>query len=402
MSKIFEIQNLNPEQRSYYCSSKFKFLKIDLVSKNTYNCAAAVPHAIDFDWVEQHPGELFNIDINVNERQMMLKNQRNSSCEMNCWPAEDQGALSMRQVLGGVEVTHTDVRTSPEIIDLVSNIDCNLTCSYCCKEYSSAWKRDIVNNGDYVITGMPDNRYIADAKDRLLLKISQPELVGTKNYQTLIAEVKSVASTANRLVITGGEPLLNNYLIDNLQQINMHPDSSIEIYTGLGLSMSRFIKTLEKLKQLPNLVLIVSSETTDKLFEFNRYGAKWSEFTAKIELIKQQHINIKFNATISNLTMFGFGKFYQTFKDNQIVLTFAHNPMMMCPHVLDADSKKYLIQEFESLPQEVAQSLLKSMEKVPSEIERTAIRDFLIEFTARRKDLTLDVFPTTFLKWLKL
>ena len=196
--------------------------------------------------------------------------------------------------------------------------------------------------------------------------------------------------------------MLNNFLIDNLQNLELSKQCIVEIITGLGVSTSRFIKIIDKLKHMPNLVIILSGETTEQLFEFNRYGAKWNEFVEKINLLKQNSINIMFNATISNLTVFGFKKFYEVFNKEKINLTFAYQPMMMAPYVLDDDTKQHLIQEFKSLPSDMIESLTKSITATPNEIERLAIRDFLKEFTARRKDLTLDIFPETFLQWLEL
>ena len=69
--------------RDYYCSYKFKYLKIDLVSNATYNCHAAKQHAINFQWVANNKGNLFNTDINVAERQMMLANKLLTSCTTN-------------------------------------------------------------------------------------------------------------------------------------------------------------------------------------------------------------------------------------------------------------------------------------------------------------------------------
>jgi organic radical activating enzyme len=402
VSTVFKIQNINSSERSYYCSAKFKFLKIDLESKNTYNCHAAMSHPIDFEWLRHNPGNLFNTDVNVTERQMMLDNQRNPSCEQNCWKAEDQGAQSPRLISKGTKVTHTETRIAPEIIDLTIGADCNLSCSYCCKEFSSTWRRDIVINGDYKIDSIIDDRYTATTKDRVLLKISQPELKNTEDYQILLNEINLAAPTLKKLIVTGGEPLLNNFLIDNLQNLKLSKQCTVKIITGLGVSRSRFIKILNKLKHTPNLEIEISGETTEQLFEFNRYGAKWNEFVEKINLLKQNSINIMFNATISNLTVFGFKKFYEIFNKEKINLTFAYQPMMMAPYVLDDNTKQHLIQEFKSLPLDMIESLTKSITATPNEIERLAIRDFLKEFTARRKDLTLDIFPETFLQWLEL
>ena len=394
MSKVFEI-------RDYYCSMKFKFLKIDLESATTYNCHAAKPHPVDFEWLKQNPNNLFNTDINVAERHMMLENKRNSSCEQNCWVAEDFGVQSPRQYQFGIERTHTEVNTVPEIIDMTIGADCNLTCSYCCKEYSTAWRRDIVTNGDYAIATDSD-RYQANDKDRVLLKISQPELKHNSRYQQLMKEVELSDPELKKLIITGGEPLLDNFLISSIKNLKMSDQCVIEVYTGLGVSNSRFFKIVQQLKQVTNLTMIISAETVNKHAEFNRYGIHWQEFLYKVDLLKQHDIKFKFQSTITNLTILGFAEFYKLFKDHNIMLTFAQQPNMMSAHVLDTNSKQHLQQELGMLPMEFSAPLLQSLIPTPTDVLRISIRDFLTEFTARRQDLTLNIFPNTFINWLGL
>ena len=279
------MSNIDDNSRSYYCSMKFKYLKIDPESKTTYTCHAAKPHTVNFDWVKHNPGQLFNTPINVDERLQMLANQRNSSCEQNCWKAEDIGAVSPRLLQNGVDQTHTEPVTRPEIIDLTISPDCNLTCSYCCKEFSTAWRRDIVDNGNYNIES-DDGRFQATTKDRLLLKISQPELKNTQHYQDLLNEIKLAAPTLKRLIITGGEPFLDNNLLEILEHISLPPTARLEIYTGLGVTPTRFTNIINKLSMVSNLTLIVSAENTKKFLEFNRYGVQYLEFVEKINLHK--------------------------------------------------------------------------------------------------------------------
>ena len=394
MAKVFEIQD-------YYCAMKFKFLKIDLESATTYNCHAARPHDVDFKWLAKNPNNLFNTDINVAERQMMLENKRNSSCEQNCWPAEEQGVLSHRQQQFGVNRTHTKVNTLPETIDLTIGADCNLTCSYCCKEYSSAWRRDIITNGNYTIAD-DNNRYQATNKDRILLNISQSELKHSSRYKQLMKEIELAAPTLKRLVITGGEPLLDNFLVSTLTNLKMSDQSVIEMYTGLGMSNSRVQHIVNQIKHIANLTIIVSAETVGKYAEFNRYGIKWQDFLHKVEILKQHKIKIKFQATITNLTVFGFAEFYKLFNNDLVEIVHVQQPPMMSVHILDNDSKQYLKNDLETLPLTISQPILHSLQATPTDVQRTNIRDFLIQFTARRKDLNLNIFPKTFLKWLEI
>lgn len=393
---------MSNDSRDYYCSMKFKFLKIDLESNTTYNCHAASPHAVDFSFLDKNPGQLFNIPINVVERQQMLNNQRNSSCEQNCWAAEDRNAISPRLYQGGTKRTHTKVVTTPEIIDLTIGGDCNLTCSYCCKEFSNAWRRDIIKNGDYVITGATDDRFIGNSKDRLLVNQKQSELKQSSNYKKLLGEIEKSLPDLKELVVTGGEPLLDNYLIETLSNFNIPKTTEVSIYTGLGISSTRFEKMLERLKSIPKLKLIISAETTHEFLEFNRYGIKWDEFVHKVEMIKQHQIDYVFQATLSNLTLFGFSKFYKTFGNERTIVTFAYQPRMMAPNVLDEDSKRQLEEEFKSLPEIVREKIFKSMQAPATEQDRINLREFLQQFVQRRADLNLNIYPEKFLKWLEI
>jgi organic radical activating enzyme len=370
-----------------------------------YTCDAAKPHSIDLQWLENNPGQLFNNDINVTERQMMLQNQRNSSCEQNCWPAEDRGAISPRLLRGGNIKTHTEIHTQPEILDITINGNCNLTCVYCCKEYSSAWRRDIINNGDYNITGA-DRRFILENKDRVLEKLSQATIKTSKHYQLLLNEVRLIAPGLKHLYVTGGEPLLDNQLIDILVELPLAPTVEFNLFTGLGMSMSRFELLLAKLetlsKKYPNFRLKISAESTGKFFEFARYGNKWDEFLEKIEILKKRNINFIFHATLSNITLFKFAEFYKLFSTHTFTFDVANQPIMLAPYVLDMDSKQTIQQSLTELPSELTIKVLQIINTTPTDMEKQNLKEFLTEFVSRRPDLDLSIFPSTFLTWLEL
>lgn len=387
--------------RDYYCSMKFKFLKIDLESKSVLNCHAARPHRVDFDWLNKNPGQLFNDSINVHERKQMLVNERNSSCEQNCWFAEDHGAISPRLFQKGTDKTHLDPVTHPEIIDLTIGGDCNLTCSYCCKEYSSAWRRDLHTNGPYILSTESD-RYQLTPLDQVLLKVGQKDLKKTTDYLVLLDEIKLAAPTLKKLIVTGGEPLLDNTLITALADLRLQSNAIVEIYTGLGLSARRFNQLLPLLQSIPNLYLILSAENTGKFLEFNRYGIVWNEFLAKIQLMKDKKINFVFQSTITNLTIFDFVNFYRHFNENKIRLTFAYQPKIMAPYVLDPTSKKLIRDQVLELPMYMQEQILASINANPEEQHRLDLAVFLQEFTQRRTDLNYNIFPQTFLTWLRL
>jgi molybdenum cofactor biosynthesis enzyme MoaA len=387
------------EDRDYYCSYKFKYLKIDLVSNATYNCHAAKQHAIDFSWLSNNPRQLFNTPINVAERQMMLANQRNVSCEENCWPLEDNGAVSPRIWQNGKIKTHADVYTQPEILEIKLNDNCNLSCSYCCKEYSSAWRRDLDTNGNYTIdTG--DSRYQLTSRDKIMIKVSQQEVKNTKQFQMLLTEIKSFASELKEIVITGGEPLLDNQLFDVLDAVS-NSSAVINIYTGLGVDAKRFQRMLDKIKQLPTAMISVSAECTHKFYEFNRYGNRWTDFIDKIEVLQKTGIEFRFSTAISNLTVFGLADFIRYFVDQRIGLVFVNQPSMMAPYVLDPDTKQQIMQHIQSLPDHYQTQIAQSIQADPSESQRQQMSEFLKEYVARR-NLNVNIYPQSFLEWLDI
>lgn len=384
--------------RDYYCRNKFRTLKVDAEKKLTYNCHAAKPHTVDFRWLKQHPGQLFNTDVNVSEREMMLQNIRNPSCEQNCWPAEDRGATSTRLVEGGVKKTHLNSLAALEVLDFTIGSNCNLTCSYCSKEFSTAWANDCIDNGMYEHLGENQDRYKHSNIDLILRKISQTEKFNTPHYQLLLNELELCADKLVSLRITGGEPLLHNYLLDILQAVQQVPQ--IKLFTGMGVNIKRFEAMLDKIKDYKNVVVAVSIENIEQLHEFNRYGTKWSDILTKIELLKQSKVNMQFQSTLSNLTIHGFAAFYNQFNSYYIETDVAHTPTFMPLYVIDDNSKQAIADQLNNTTCRKRNEIIQSLNTVPSQTQQTQLQSFLKQFVARRPDLSVDVFPKSFQQWI--
>jgi MoaA/NifB/PqqE/SkfB family radical SAM enzyme len=386
---------------------KFRMMKIDMERKLTYHCDPAAPQNIDFEWLELNSGQLFNNPQVVNERQMMLENTRNSSCEQNCFKAEDVGAISPRILRQGYIKTHSDIIAEPEIIDLTLGSDCNLTCSYCLKEYSSAWRRDLLTNGNYDTVKIDDDRFTINVKDLVINRNSQPVRVNTNHFRLLLNETQILSKSLKTLVITGGEPLLNNSLFDILDKVSDVPD--IKIFTGLGVDHKRFSKIVEKLKKYSNIRLSVSAESAEKIYEFNRYGAKWDDFVTKTNILEKSDIKFGFHSTLSNLTIIGLPKFYEIFKNKISSYDLVYNPDFMAVYVLDDHTKQRIIDNLNTLDISLSdwqhkslskKFIIQSMQAEPTQKQRDNIREFLKEFTRRRPDLDVTIYPKEFLDWM--
>lgn len=389
--------------RDYYCNYKFKFLKIDLSQDTIYNCHASKPQQIKYDQLDNTT--LFNNPTSVSDRDMMLENKRCDSCEQNCWHIEDKGGISPRIWQGGAKKTHTVPITTPEILDLTISNDCNLTCSYCCKEYSKSWLRDIINNGEYEYTNPPAdlrNRNTVTLRDNISLHVKQSKFKQNKKYKLLLEQIKQMVPGLSEVHITGGEPFVDNDLFDVIDVINANKDIKLIIYTGLGVSMSRFKKYLNRIKEVNNIDihLRISAEGTRKHMEFNRYGINSKEFNQKLDYLINADINFSFHSTLSNLSIFGFPNFYKAYNKHNIKIMFAFTPRIFPIYVMDDRSKARLLVELKAiLPDDMYTSIKKTIEPTPTDEQRINLGEFLTQFIERRPELSLAIFPKSFLTW---
>lgn len=400
MSDVFKI--VNETERDYYCSVKFRSLKIDLQASTVYNCHSAAPHKIDFKWLNDSQNQLFNDEINVFEREQMLRNERNKSCEQNCWFAEDIKGVSPRLNQAGQIKTHLQAVTNPEVIDITLGTDCNLTCSYCCKKFSTAWQRDLIDNGSYNLSNYDNERYQLTDFDKVSYRVSQPALKNSKNYQLLTRKIFDLLPGLLELEVTGGEPFLDNGFFDDLASHAVTTDLKITVYTGLKVSPTRLRSILSKLTKFKNLTIVISAEGIGKHLEFNRYGITWGEFLENVNIIKSNGIQVKFRSVVSALTIFGFVEFAKFFKDECIYLALAYQPRFASPHNLDSQSKDVIKQQILDLSDEWQQKILSSIDSSPAEQDRINLSEFLTQFVGRRPDLNYSIFPSHFLEWLKI
>lgn len=385
--------------RDYYCRNKFTFLKIDVEQKSTYNCHAAVPHAIDIKWLQKNPGNLFNTDINVSERKLMLENKRNSSCEQNCYRAEDVGAVGPRILEGGPVRTHFDPIATPEWIDINLTSDCNLTCTYCSKVYSTAWRQDLVKHGNYIELDNSAHHKLM-SMDKVVSKLSQSEKKQSAQTEIILDEFVLLSKTTKNIAITGGEPLLNNSLFELIELVKDVP--IIKIFSGLGLSQQRFDKIIDKLQHYPNVLICISAENVGDLYEFNRYGTSWQDTKLMLEKIKSTMPTMPMlHSTLSCLTIHGFPEFLNQYSDWTREIDVVHVPTFMPINVVDDESKEKIIQDLHKHEFKNKDYIISSLKIDPTEQQRQHLKSFLQQFSVRRS-LNLNIFPESFLKWLDI
>lgn len=369
---------------SSYCSQKFWWLTIEPERRQLQSCCAAYPHKIDTTWLKDNPGNLFNIPILTQERKDMLEGKQVASCEATCWAPERQGKSSRRLVMDSDKVTHTNIITEPEVLHINLGSDCNLTCVYCTKQYSTAWLRDIVDNGAY----LNEDRFNVNVNDKILLKLGQKKIDQTESYNLLIDEIVKYKNY-EFVSISGGEPFLNNSLTKLLKNFT----NPVKLYTGLGVNTDRLERILEDVSD--NVEFMVSAEGLGASYEFARYNNSYERFTRNLELL-QQAGKVSFSSVLSNLTIFNFKEFEDKYADYDIDMVFCNEPDYLALNVLDDKSKEHL----QSVQFKNKDNFIKQSIQTPCTTEQHRnLVVFLKEFVKRR-NLDLTIFPTSFVNWL--
>lgn len=370
--------------QSNYCSQKFWWLTVEPERRTMNSCCAATATKIDLTWLKLNPGQLFNTPELLEERHAMLNNEPVTSCEDTCWSAERRGLPSRRTIMESGTRTHTDIHATPRVLHINVGSDCNLTCSYCCKQYSTAWLRDVKEHGAYT----DEARYQITANDRIVLQLGQTAIKESDSYQTIIREVTKL-KTAQQIEITGGEPFLYNGLADLVAGLS----APVDVFTGLGVATSRLTRILDQLPAATTFT--ISAECTDALYEFNRYGNTWDQFQRNLDLIAGR-FEYRFCSVLSNLTVHGFDQFQQEYSTDRDLLNPCNDPEYLSASVLDDASKTQLSQiQYKYHDQTIKQTLAIAS----THQQQVILKKYLLEF-AQRRNLSLTVFPDSFINWI--
>ena len=389
--------------RDYYCSQKFYWLKIDAEKKTINSCCSATHENIDTKWLGANPGQIFNTPTIIQDRQDMLDNKRVSSCENACWRPEDKNLWSRRLSEGSTKKTKVTLHNNPTVLDLTLSGECNLTCSYCCKNYSSAWRNDIEKNGNYDKLQGYGDRYALNVLDKTLSRVSQKQRLNTTTYDLIEKEIDiMIEKGLNKVNISGGEPLLDHRFTKVISKFSKC--SSVIVSTGLGVSENVLRRCLEAMRENKNAHFKISAESTGQNFEFNRYGSDWKKFLYYLEIIKSYGVKIVFTTSYANLNVVDYVKFNTLFEDTPKILNFVYEPAFLSPCNLDDHTKKIVIDGIKNSKfgnTKDAVSVIDAIQTETNNVLRQQLSYFIKEFCTRRKT-NVDFMPVSFKKWLEL
>ena len=387
--------------KDYYCNQKFYQLKIDAEKRALNSCCSADQEDIDTNWLKEHPGEIFNTPNLIKERQSMLSNERVVSCESTCWSKEEKGMWSRRLQSENKKRIST-VRNRPTQLDITMSSECNLACSYCCKQFSSTWRKEIETHGDYEGLSDYNDRYALNSFDRVLKKLSQKKRQQSTVTNLINKEIDIMADGLDSVQMTGGEPLLDYRFADMMEKFKN--TKSVQVHSGLGVSENVLRRGLDAMSNTKyQTILCVSAESVGKNFEFNRQGSVWGTFLKYLDIIKEYDIAVEFTATYSNLTVIDFVKFNTMFREYPITINMVYTPEFMSVYNLDDETKEQVINGIRQSSlgnTKNANAIINTIDQPTNQKLKEQLQSFLGQFTKRR-ETTIDFMPDSFKSWIK-
>lgn len=370
-----------------YCNQKFWWLNVDLTRKQQYSCCSATPSDIDIQWLSKNSGKLFNTPLLQDERRAMLSNKPVASCYDNCTKAEEQGLVSRRYLEQGNIKTHTEIDASPTLVNVIVGSTCNLTCVYCCKQYSSAWLKDIEQSGPY----LDYNRFKIFPSDQVKKHF---DIQSDPDYKLLLDELALLSP--DTIHISGGEPFLYNNLYNLISESTA---KTIKINTGLGVDPTRFEQQINRLKSIKNVEILISGETIGKLYELVRYGNEFDRFEKNLQTIQQSGLKHTMVSVISNLTVLGMMDFSRRYPNVESYFLLCNDPEFLAVNVLDTVTKDAVVEQIQKSDHPAKSIILENIVKPVTVQQHKDFSQYIKEF-ANRRNLKLNMLPDSLTQWI--
>jgi organic radical activating enzyme len=225
---------------------------------------------------------LHNTQTKKLERKEMIAGNKPMGCKY-CWNIEKLGPehVSDRHIrnasiytpsrLEEVKQGGWEFNVLPEYVEISFGNECQMSCMYCHPKASSAWHKEIQQQGPYN-TSTDHQQYI----DKLQINKEEDNPFVAAWW----AWWPTLAPNLNILRVTGGEPLLHTSMWKLLELLDNNPQPKLELDINSNLSIKPVlverlvtkINLLESKKNIKHFKLFTSIDTWGPRAEYIRNG----------------------------------------------------------------------------------------------------------------------------------
>jgi organic radical activating enzyme len=358
-----EINKVSPS----FCLAKWYNVSIHIPTGKTHSCYHPKAHQIPLEEVRIDVSALHNTKYKKEQRKLMLEGKRPSECDF-CWQIEDSGTqLSDRAyrskdvweegLIKEAELIGHTGNPNPRYVEVNFNQACNLKCSYCSPHLSTAWYKDIQDNGAYILK----DRWHNDVNWMKSLNIdnspSNPYLLAFWEW------LPKIYPTLHTFRMTGGEPLMDKNTFRMFDYVKEHPKKDLHLsITSNGCppgdQWSKFMSSLKEITDadaVDHFMLYCSLDSWGPQAEYIRNGMDFNLLYKNVcdYLQNSSKHSLTFIITFNVLSYTGFYNYIENILklrkqyNNGRQLIWFDVPQLMDPDFLNPKLIPELISELE-------------------------------------------------------
>ena len=275
-----------------FCAAKWYNATIWLGSGQTTSCHHPLPHQIDIEAIKTNPSAIHNTPQKKEQRRQMQAGERPAGCDY-CWKIEDMStdAVSDR-VYKTVIYNDKDLDDAYNLpanedvnlqtLEIAFDRTCQFACSYCNPAFSTAWVRDIHQNGAYT-------NLVSDGRNHFTHEHSSSQLFKLNEVNPYVEAFfkwweTDLHKTLKELRITGGEPLMSDNtwrLIDWFKEHRGASTTRLAINSNLGVKRDILERLLDSTHGI-ELDIYTSNESMGAHAEYIRDGLDWKQWVSNL------------------------------------------------------------------------------------------------------------------------
>ncbi len=304
-----------------FCAAKWYNATIWLGSGQTTSCHHPLPHQIDIEAIKTNPSAIHNTPQKKEQRRQMQAGERPAGCDY-CWKIEDMStdAVSDR-VYKTVIYNDKDLDDAYNLpasedvnlqtLEIAFDRTCQFACSYCNPAFSTAWVRDIHQNGAYTnLVSDGRNHFTHEHNSSQLFKLNEVNPYVEAFFKWWETDLHK---TLKELRITGGEPLLSDNtwrLIDWFKAHKGESKTRLAINSNLGFKRDILDRLLDSTQGF-ELDIYTSNESMGKHAEYIRDGLDWKQWVGNLVFLleSKQVRGIHVMGTINALCLSSLSEF---------------------------------------------------------------------------------------------
>ena len=290
-----------------FCGAKWHGATIWPGHGETVSCHLPASHNIPLEQLEDNPSAIHNTPHKKLMRKMMLEGDRPTEC-YKCWNVEDMGNNISDRVfktdmydesdLDAIMLRKWDDNSFLRTLEVSFDRACNLKCSYCGPSFSTAWVKDIKDNGPYEnLTSDERGHYINTAPWAANAAEKDEDNPYIRAFWKWWEQEGGLADTLESIRVTGGEPIMHPGVWKLFKWFKDNPERGKGMRFSINSNLvpekeKTFKKLLEVVQYVPDFEMFTSCEATGVQAEYIRDGLNYDTWLNNSKrLLDQPKVN---------------------------------------------------------------------------------------------------------------